>query len=173
MYVESKEDALSSKDCDFLLSYYKKQKRIGQWDNGANNSTRFFRMMDIPFYHLRMSLLWRLHLRKVKKNFPFLEYNYSQIVHWPHGSSMKFHTDVDFSPSKDVGSGIVDWTAVCYLNDDFRGGETMVMDTVTYPKKGKLVVFNSKRFMHGVERVYGNRYTLISWWKDLKRGKNK
>ena len=167
MDLAVKEDVLSPKECDFLLSYYEKYKRSIPWDE-----TRYFRMRDIPFYHLRMWLWWRSHLRKVKKDFPFLEFNYGQIVHWPHGSSKGLHTDVDFSPSKDVGSGIVDWTVVWYLNDDFKGGETIVMDTASYPKKGKLVLFNSKRLMHGVGRVDGNRYTLTSWWKDLKRGKN-
>ena len=174
MHLASKEDVLSPKDCDYLLSYYKKQKNIDQWNknsltDSATNSTNFFYIRDIPFYHLRMSLLWRLHLRRVKKDFPFLEYNYGQIVHWPHGSSMGLHTDVDFPPSKYVGSGIVDWTSVCYLNDDYEGGETIVSDNAFYPKKGKLVVFNSKKLMHGVGRVNGNRYTLIAWWEDTKK----
>ena len=170
MYVASKDDVLSSKECDLLISYYEKQERISPWDSDTpGKASRYFRMMDIPFYHLRISLLWRLHLWRVKKDFPFLEFNYGQIVHWPHGSSKGLHTDVDFSPSKDVGSGIVDWTVVCYLNDDFKGGETIVMDTASYPKKGKVVVFNSKRLMHGVGRVDGNRYTLISWWKEIKK----
>ena len=174
MHLASKEDVLSPKDCDSLLSYYKKQKNIDQWNknsltDSATNSTNFFYIRDIPFYHLRMSLLWRLHLRRVKKDFPFLKYNYGQIVHWPHGSSKGLHTDVDYSPSKYVGSGIVDWTSVCYLNDDFGGGETIVNDTAFSPKKGKLVVFNSKKLMHGVGRVNGNRYTLIAWWEDTKK----
>ena len=170
MYVASKDGVLSSKECDLLISYYEKQERISPWDSDTpGKASRYFRMMDIPFYHLRISLLWRLHLWRVKKDFPFLEFNYGQIVHWPNGSSKGLHIDVDYPPSKEVGSGIVDWTAVCYLNDDFRGGETIVMDTAAYPKKGKLVVFNSKRLMHGVGRVDGNRYTLISWWKEIKK----
>ena len=170
MYVASKDDVLSSKECDLLISYYEKQERISPWDSDTpGKASRYFRMMDIPFYHLRISLLWRLHLWRVKKDFPFLEFNYGQIVHWPHGSSKGLHIDVDFPPSKEVGSGIVDWTSVCYLNDDFRGGETIVMDTASYPKKGKLVVFNSKRLKHGVGRVDGNRFTLINWWKEIKK----
>ena len=170
MYVASKDDVLSSKECDLLISYYEEQERISPWDSDTpGKASRYFRMMDIPFYHLRMWLWWRSHLRKVKKDFPFLEFNYGQIVHWPNGSSKGLHIDVDYPPSKEVGSGIVDWTAVCYLNDDFRGGETIVMDTAAYPKKGKLVVFNSKRLMHGVGRVDGNRYTLVSWWKEIKK----
>ena len=172
--VVSKENVLSPKDCDFSLSYYKKQKKIGEWNShsltsSAPSLTRFFDLRDIPFYHLRMWLLWKVHIRRVKKDFPFLKYNYGQIVHWPHGSSKGFHIDVDYSPSKYVGSGIVDWTSVCYLNDDFGGGETIVSDTAFYPKKGKLVVFNSKKLMHGVGRVDGNRYTLIAWWEDTKK----
>ena len=165
MYVASKDDVLSSKECDLLISYYNEHwKKCHIYEN-----TTYIRFLDIPFYHLRISLLWRLHLWRVKKDFPFLEFNYGQIVHWPNGSSKGLHIDVDYPPSKEVGSGIVDWTAVCYLNDDFRGGETIVMDTASYPKKGKLVVFNSKRLMHGVGRVDGNRFTLINWWKEIKK----
>ena len=170
MYLASKEDALSPKVCDFFLSYYKKQKKkISKLFNGNDDNTYFFRMMDIPFYHLRMLLLWRSHLRKIKKDFPLLKYNYGQIMHWPHGSCKGLHKDRDYPPNKNVGSGIVDWVSVCYLNDDFSGGETIVGDTAFDPKKGKLVVFNSKRLDHGVERVYGNRYTLIAWWEDTNK----
>ena len=170
MYVASKDDFLSSEKCDFALSYYKKQKIIGQWNSdSADSPTRYFRMIDIPFYHLRMWLLWRLYLRKVKKDFPFLKYNYGEIVHWTSGSYKRLHTDVDYPSSKDVGSGIVDWTVVCYLNDDFRGGETIVRDKFIRPKKGGVVIFNSKKLLHGVGKVDGNRYTLISWWKEIKK----
>ena len=170
MYIASKENFLSSKECDFLISYYKKQDRCTPWySDTPGKPTRYFRMMDIPFYHLRIRLLWALHLRRIKKDFPFLEFNYGQIVHWPNGSSKGLHIDVDYPPSKEVGSGIVDWTTVCYLNDDFGGGETIVMDAAAYPKKGKIVIFNGKKLMHGVGRVEGHRYTLITWWKEITK----
>ena len=59
-----------------------------------------------------------------------------------------------------------DWTSVCYLNDDFEGGETLIEDKSIKPKKGTLVVFPSKKMSHGVSLVKGNRYTYIAWWEE-------
>ena len=88
------------------------------------------------------------------------------LIFWEQRPQI-LNTRLDNAPGS--GSGIVDWTSVCYLNDDFGGGETIVSDTAFYPKKGKLVVFNSKKLMHGVGRVNGNRYTVIAWWEDTQK----
>ena len=59
------------------------------------------------------------------------------------------------------------WTSVCYLNDDYEGGETLIEDDTIKPQKGRLVVFPSKKMEHGVSLVKGKpRYTYISWWRE-------
>ena len=58
-----------------------------------------------------------------------------------------------------------DYTLVCYLNDDYFGGETVVENMTYYPKSGKMILFNSSKNKHSVNTIIGNRYTYISWWK--------
>ena len=57
------------------------------------------------------------------------------------------------------------FTAICYLNDNFKGGRTLLENKMINPETGKLIVFNSQKMEHGVEKVMGDRFTYISWWK--------
>ncbi len=60
-----------------------------------------------------------------------------------------------------------DLSVVCFLNDDFAGGELVFpqLDLAIEPRAGTLVCFPSDHnFIHGVNRVRsGHRYTLVSW----------
>tara|TARA_Y100001951_G_C11048915_1_gene134467 strand:+ start:36 stop:476 length:441 start_codon:yes stop_codon:yes gene_type:complete len=84
--------------------------------------------------------------------------NYGQIVHWPDGSFMDRHYD---------GTVLKDnnFSAICYLNNNFKGGRTLLEDKMIDPEIGKIIVFNSQKMEHGVEKVTGDRFTYISWWK--------
>ena len=64
------------------------------------------------------------------------------------------------------GEGSVnDFVTVCYLNDNFEGGETVLDYNDMKPKRGKLIAFPSKEILHGVKPVRGDRYTHIAWWR--------
>ena len=162
--VSISDSFMKDSDCDFLKNYFEEY-----YVNKSNvwGGTNVISLSDTPSSHLKKSFIRKKHLWKISRKFPFLKYQYDNLVKWLPGSFSENHYDRDFPHSK--VRTVNDWTAVCYLNDDFRGGETIVMDTASYPKKGKLVVFNSKRLMHGVGRVDGNRYTLISWWKEIRK----
>ena len=161
--LATKEEFLSSKECDFIVSYYKKQKKTIPYFK-----TIYIRLQDIPFYHFRMKRLLKKYIRNIKKNFPFLKLTYGQIVLWENNSSRIMHKDTDIPLCNSTGTGIVDWTSVCYLNDDFKGGETLIEDKAFKPKKGSLLAFNSKQLLHGVNNTSGNRYTFILWWEEIK-----
>ena len=162
--VSISDSFMKDSDCDFLKNYFEEY-----YVNKSNvwGGTNVISLSDTPSSHLQKSFIRKKHLWKISRKFPFLKYQYDNLVKWLPGSFSENHYDRDFPHSK--VRTVNDWTAVCYLNDDFRGGETIVMDTAAYPKKGKLVVFNSKRLMHGVGRVDGNRFTLINWWKEIKK----
>ena len=85
--------------------------------------------------------------------------NYGQIVHWPNGSFMGCHYDGHIAKDNH-------FTAICYLNDNYKGGRTLLENKVIDPEIGKLIVFNSQKVEHGVEKVIGDRFTYISWWKN-------
>jgi prolyl 4-hydroxylase len=58
------------------------------------------------------------------------------------------------------------FTALCYLNDDFEGGQTTfpyLRDFSVSPRAGKLVVFPS-RYVHRAEPVIkGEKYVAVTW----------
>ena len=85
--------------------------------------------------------------------------NYGQIVHWPNGSFMGCHYDGHLAKDNH-------FTAICYLNDNYKGGRTLLENKMIDPEIGKLIVFNSQKVEHGVEKVIGDRFTYISWWKN-------
>ncbi|MFS8086907.1 MAG: prolyl hydroxylase family protein [Acidobacteriota bacterium] len=68
---------------------------------------------------------------------------------------------------QDTGPGFDDryFSVVCYLNDDFVGGQTSFpgLDFKATPEAGKAIVFPSN-YLHGSEPVVsGEKFVLVSW----------
>ena len=84
--------------------------------------------------------------------------NYGQIVHWPEGSFMDRHYDGHVAKDNN-------FTAICYLNDNFKGGETVVEKTVIKPKQGLMILFSGDKKTHSVNKIKkGTRYTIPCWY---------
>ena len=142
---------LSEDECDFLIEYYKKYP-----NKETYNATLLLSMKDTSLFDLRKSWIRNRYLSRIKKEFP-LKLNYDQIVFWPPNSFKDMHKDGGTHKNND-------WTSVCYLNDDYEGGYTLIEDDEFKPKKGRLVVFPSKKMNHGVSLVKSrSRYTYIAW----------
>ena len=147
------DDFLSEDKCDFLIDYYKKYP-----NKETYNATLLLWMKDTSLFDLRKSWIRNRYLSRIKKEFP-IKLNYDQIVFWPPNSFKDMHKDGRTHKNND-------WTSVCYLNDDYEGGETLIEDGIFKPKKGRLVVFPSKKMNHGVSLVKSrSRYTYIAWWQ--------
>ncbi len=85
----------------------------------------------------------------------------SQIVKWPVGSMQPVH--------RDMARETTTFTSITYLNDDFEGGETYFTDEdlLIKPKVGRTILFDGKRFEHGVRKITnGTRYTLALWYSN-------
>ena len=148
------DDFLREDECDFLLEYFKEYP-----DKMHYNETIILLMRDTPLFQLRKSWIRNRYLKRIEKEFS-LKLNYDQLVFWPPTSSKVMHKDGTVVKEND-------WTAICYLNDDYEGGETLIEDDAIKPQKGRLVVFPSKKMKHGVSLVKGKpRYTYISWWRE-------
>ena len=83
----------------------------------------------------------------------------AEIVKWPTGSHQAPHTDVSRESTT--------YTSVTYLNDDFQGGETdfTTENFSVKPKVGRTILFDGKKFEHGVKKITsGRRYTLVIWY---------
>ena len=85
----------------------------------------------------------------------------AEIVKWPTGSHQAPHTDVSRESTT--------YTSVTYLNDDFQGGETdfTTENFSVKPKVGRSILFDGKRFEHGVKKITeGVRYTFALWYSN-------
>ena len=63
-------------------------------------------------------------------------------------------------------------TSILYLNDDYKGGETVVGDKVIKPKKGKIILFEGNKIKHQVLQIRsGIRYTNPTWYMMYEKEK--
>tara|TARA_R100001594_G_C4027175_1_gene260487 strand:- start:930 stop:1442 length:513 start_codon:yes stop_codon:yes gene_type:complete len=161
--VSISDSFMKDSDCDFLKNYFEEY-----YVNKSNvwGGTNVISLSDTPSSHLKKSFIRKKHLWKISRKFPFLKYQYDNLVKWLPGSFSENHYDRDFPHSK--VRTVNDWTAVCYLNDDYEGGELLLENKPFKPKKGRLIVFPGKKIFHSVKEVHGNRYTHIAWWQELK-----
>nr|BAR31788.1 hypothetical protein [uncultured Mediterranean phage uvMED] len=107
--------------------------------------------------------------RTVSKHFTAKFVEYVQIVKWLPGASMNLHTD----NARETTSLV----SITNLNDDFQGGAHYIDDLSKnekldiLPKVGKTVVFEGKKYEHGVRKVTsGTRYTLAIWYTNDLEG---
>jgi predicted 2-oxoglutarate/Fe(II)-dependent dioxygenase YbiX len=84
----------------------------------------------------------------------------TQIVRYRAGGHYDAHPDAALDLEQRY------FTAVCYLNEDFDGGQTSFPDlgnVAVCPKVGKTVVFPS-RYIHRAEPVSdGEKYVAVTW----------
>ena len=94
--------------------------------------------------------LWRVDLTR---------HSGTHVVRYEPGNYYAAHTD--------TGMNLLDryFTVLCYLNDDFEGGQTS-FPTLLYsaaPRCGKAVVFPST-YVHRADPVTrGEKYVIVSW----------
>lgn len=96
-----------------------------------------------------------------------------QILHYGIGGHYIPHVDAETLFKDEDGLDLWektldrDLSVVCFLNDDFEGGELVfpALHLTIEPRAGTLVCFPSDHnFVHGVNPVRaGRRYTLVSW----------
>ena len=135
----------SKKECKKIIDYFKSNKdKIKQWNN-----TFLLQDEKIPFRDKLIDFVTKQHNVK---------FNYLQVVKWPDGSFMKNHYDGEAVEEND-------YTCICYLNSNYKGGRTIVENKFIKNNIGDFIFFNSKKILHGVEQVKGTRYTMISWYQ--------
>jgi predicted 2-oxoglutarate/Fe(II)-dependent dioxygenase YbiX len=94
--------------------------------------------------------LWRIALRR---------HSGVQIIRYARGGHYKPHRD----SSLDIQDRY--FTVLCYLNDDFEGGQTWFphLEHHTKPQSGKAVLFPA-RYLHCAEPVLsGEKFVMVSW----------
>ena len=101
----------------------------------------------------------------------FVYPHFSDLVLWREGMEMDFHKDDGYEGPAEEQFKVRTYSMVVYLNDDYKGGETVIKldgkpDYVSTPKRGSVVIFKSnEECVHGVSKVTeGTRVTLPSWF---------
>jgi len=146
---------LKPHECDQIIAYANSIKKHEEF-----LGRKIYLCKNISILNPRIFLIYKKYVRNISNRFNF-NLNFGQIVQWHSGLSCDIHKDVTY-PGDPVKDNF--WTTVCYLNDDYRGGETIVEDQIFKPQKGQLLVFNGKVLPHGVSKICGTRYTMIAWW---------
>ena len=84
--------------------------------------------------------------------------DWAQVVRWPVGSFMEPHLDIAQQDTI--------WTSITYLNDDYTGGQTYIVDDIMFvPRVGRTICFNGQHYFHGVTPVSsGQRWTIPIWY---------
>ena len=147
--MKLKTNFLSAEECESLIQFYKdNQDKILEY-----KGTFPLGLFEFPQFQPLLNKI-DTQVRKDFKNEMYLDN--SQIVKWPINSCTIDHVD--------NGDKCV---FICYLNDDYSGGETVLIDKKRsiVPKKGNMLYFNNSKLLHRVNTVSGNdRYVLAGWY---------
>ena len=143
--IKEFDNFLNKEQCNTFLEHFKK------------NYLYYKIFRDTIVYEIKENFEEREYVLNHVSNFN-LTLNYDQIVMWPNNSHMQSHKD---------GTTFKDnhFTSICYLNNNYIGGRTVIENKLISNDLGKLIVFNSNNLLHGVEQVTGTRLVYISWWK--------
>tara|TARA_R110000822_G_scaffold88654_1_gene205298 strand:+ start:4666 stop:5148 length:483 start_codon:yes stop_codon:yes gene_type:complete len=147
-----KDELMSNKECKKLISFYKKNK------NKADKFRDVFPLaLDIS-KDLDPTLVNKINYLSSTINNSIIDW--AQLVYWPKGSKQELHSD-NASPLTTLSS-------ICYLNEDFEGGQTYFKEgTVFTPKTGRILFFDGKYYLHGVKKVLSkDRYVLAIWYRN-------
>ena len=146
-----KDEFISKEECKKLIKFYKDNKhKVEKFRDVFPLKLNFIKDLDVK-------LINNIHYVSAIINNSVIDW--AQIVYWPKGSIQKLHID---NASKETKL-----SSICYLNDDYEGGQTYFEDgTMFSPKIGRIVFFDGKYYLHGVREVLSkDRYVLAIWYK--------
>lgn len=122
---------------------------ILEWPKARRVYQSFERKIEAQIKPL-INRVWRLNLT---------EHEGTQIIRYRRGGRYVTHADAG------LDLNVRYFTVICYLNDDFEGGQTHFpsLNYTTLPQRGKAIIFPSE-YMHSAEPVTrGEKYVLVTW----------
>jgi Rps23 Pro-64 3,4-dihydroxylase Tpa1-like proline 4-hydroxylase len=153
-------------------------QRAGTIGAGAYQNIRTNLLMDITYYsditnnskiqnvnnifYTALLTLSNSYAKKFKINEPFFHENY-QLLKYRGGEYYDEHYDGGTSIGRSV-------SALCYLNDDYEGGEIEFINfnVKVKPQAGMIILFPSnyayRHVAHSV--ISGTKYALVTWIRD-------
>ena len=90
-------------------------------------------------------------------------FNSKFVIEW---SEIKWHTQGSEHPFHyDLSRTTTTLASVTYLNDT-SSGQTIFKDSLQVtPKAGRMIIFDGKEYLHGVNECLEDRYTIPIWYK--------
>ena len=153
-FVIERKNFLSKQECNFFIEFH--DLHYGKAPGSRlSNDLKIIEMLPniIRVVEFR-KILSKLISEARKHDNVYLDY--ADLVAW-HGKGicMEEHTDY---PHQYLSS-------ILYLNDDYKGGETVIGDKVIKPETGKIIFFSGTKIPHSVNKLTkGRRYTIPSWY---------
>ena len=177
-FVYRFDNVLSSKECLLVENYVRKKfpfyskidAETRPWQDNQNE----------PYNSIN-----DIKVKKIINNYRFLTSQFifkcfnqpcvptfTDIVLWQEGREMGLHIDNGEGKKELKELFTRTFTSVLYINDGFKGGETIIRGLnntqhyISKPKKGSIIIFTSdSKSEHKVNRVTkGNRITSSSWF---------
>lgn len=146
------DDVLSAEECEELIEFYMINGPTHEWISTYPMTID----MTNDFLKSKVDLIENtindLLLEKISVD-------WCQIVSWPQGTGQILHHD--------IASANTVFTSITYLNSNYQGGKTYIVDDIEIvPKIGRTVAFDGNYYLHGVTEVTRNiRFTLPIWYK--------
>jgi len=165
---------LDDETCDVLIDYFKTSKKRSEWQKDEFFSGRTLSPSEICDEDIkkRMEIFKSKTLQSISRlfheNHVFLES--WDLVYWPTGIKMEPHAD-NIKPDKTPNSCPQrDYSSICYLNDDYEGGEIEFPNfgVKIKPEPGMLILFPSNfAYAHRAHPVTkGTKYAMVTWIRD-------
>tara|TARA_R110000803_G_scaffold210692_1_gene283263 strand:+ start:1174 stop:1647 length:474 start_codon:yes stop_codon:yes gene_type:complete len=155
--VKEIDDFISNKESTSLINFHKENFNLNSSYCKKHRETEVIQCMNILDNILINKLFVKLYklIKSINTNCTI---NYFEIVKWSKNEFQDKHIDFDFHP----------YTSILYLNDNFKGGETVVKNKIINPKKCKLISFEGNKLIHSVNKIIeGERYTVPCWYKKI------
>jgi len=146
------DDVLSENNCNVLIDIYNSRGPTHQW-------LTFYPMSISKNDETLMCFVEKILTQlKLLISVP-ISVDWCEVVKWPQNSFM--------NPHRDTSSEKTVFTSITYLNDNYDGGRTYLLNDIVFkPKTGRTVFFDGQYYEHGVSSVTGGlRYTLPIWYK--------
>ena len=141
------DNSISKSECDHLIKLFEA--------DGSTHSWLDYQVMTInALVDKKTSDI----ILKVARQSSY-KVQWCEIAKRPPGSGHPKH--IDDTSNKTV------FSSVTYLNDDFTGGKTYIINDIEVPPKtGRTLYFDGRFYEHGVTEIKdSDRYTLAIWYK--------
>jgi hypothetical protein len=163
---------IPSEVCDFVVKKYQDSKKwqVHIWYSAQNNSYQSYENKELSVLYdeglncLEMPIQksFNLYLEDTQNSKIISYYSPFRLNKYETGTLMRNHVDLI---RRNEADGVPVLSFLGILNDDFEGGELIILGEEIKLKKGDIVIFPSTfLYPHEVKEIKkGVRYSFVTW----------